>query len=186
MTPWNKVNSSQLLSSAFLTLGRKWRGGAWSEMVACPPQTCNLRLKTPWIFHSFGLGAKINIVMERKAGRLQRGSWRARPWEMVNWVSLTWSGSLWGRALRQMCWEQCSQASCLGPSMAPSDEHGSAEVAAASGKLSHHSPTRCSSQQPLQLGRKNHSGAAGLGREVQLPPLCLPGVNRWVMDLPLP
>lgn len=57
--------------------------------------------------------------MERKAGRLQRGFWRARPWEMVNWVPLTWSGSLWGRAPRQMCQEQCSQASCLGPPWHP-------------------------------------------------------------------
>ena len=73
-----------------------------------------------------------------------------------------------------------------GPSTAPSDEHGSAEVAAASGKLSRHSPTRCSFPATTAAWQENHSGAAGLGREVQLTPLCRPGVNRWVMDLPLP
>lgn len=57
--------------------------------------------------------------------------------------------------------------------------------AAASRRLSHPSPTRCSSQQPHQLGRECHTGA-GMGKEVQLSLLFGPGVNRWDIDVPLP
>lgn len=105
--------------------------------------------------------------MERKA-EIARGSWRARPWEMVNWVSPAWSGSLQGRALLQMyVWNSVLRL----PAWAL---HGTqwrawltGRVAAASREalpsLTHQVffPATTAAWQ-----RKTYSGAAGLGREV--------------------
>ena len=105
--------------------------------------------------------------MGRKAGKSQSGSWTASFWELVNLLSPMWPGPLRGRALRETCLGQCSQASCLG---LPRSWLW-AEAAAASGRLSRHSPTRCSSQQPRQLGRESHHGVLGGQGGAALSPL---------------
>lgn len=148
----------------------------------CPARTCNLRLKTPRIFHSFGLGGKISTVMEKKAGKSQRERFLdsqllgAGEPALTNVVRPTpgqgSKGDVSGSVLRLPAWAF--------------HDHGSGQRWQLPAGGSPITP-------PPGVLPRNHSSLAGrattgcwAGKEVQLSLLCHPGVNRWVMDLPLP
>lgn len=142
-----------------------------------PAQTCHPRPKTSSIVYSFGVGAKINTAMERNAGKPPRGFETANLCGLVNLVSQVSPAPLGQLSQGDMSGAVFS-GFLPGPSIPLSDDRGSRQRGQlpAGGSPNPHPPGVLPRNHVSLAG--SATAGAGTGREVQLPLLFSPGIDR--------